>query len=168
MRKKRFTVHCSENLKLKIGTRSPILLNNPIWTWSWVVPFKKRPQQVIGGHTSPIDHLVWTLCVFTIVLQTSCQQSTAACLIVMCSRSSYGPLFLPLHFSSSMFLQPPECSSFSPPATVILLILLCFEGLLFLIFTSVMFGTQVHSICTDETVSYPLIDQQPFSFPPIS
>ncbi|XP_004404755.1 PREDICTED: palmitoyltransferase ZDHHC3 isoform X2 [Odobenus rosmarus divergens] len=51
--------------------------------------------------------------------------------------------------------QPPksstECSSFSPPTTVILLILLCFEGLLFLIFTSVMFGTQVHSICTDET-----------------
>ncbi|MEQ2273117.1 Palmitoyltransferase ZDHHC3-A [Xenotaenia resolanae] len=46
-----------------------------------------------------------------------------------------------------------KCSSFSPPATVILLILLCFEGLLFLIFTSVMFGTQVHSICTDETVS---------------
>lgn len=45
-----------------------------------------------------------------------------------------------------------ECSSFSPPTTVILLILLCFEGLLFLIFTSVMFGTQVHSICTDETV----------------
>lgn len=46
-----------------------------------------------------------------------------------------------------------ECSSFSPPTTVILLILLCFEGLLFFIFTSVMFGTQVHSICTDETVS---------------
>ncbi|XP_034384438.1 palmitoyltransferase ZDHHC3-A isoform X1 [Cyclopterus lumpus] len=44
-----------------------------------------------------------------------------------------------------------KCSSFSPPATVILLILLCFEGLLFLVFTSVMFGTQVHSICTDET-----------------
>ncbi|CAL8259710.1 unnamed protein product [Boreogadus saida] len=44
-----------------------------------------------------------------------------------------------------------KCSSFSPPATVILLILLCFEALLFLIFTSVMFGTQVHSICTDET-----------------
>uniref|UniRef100_A0A669PBG3 Palmitoyltransferase n=1 Tax=Phasianus colchicus TaxID=9054 RepID=A0A669PBG3_PHACC len=44
-----------------------------------------------------------------------------------------------------------QCSSFSPPTTVILLILLCFEALLFLIFTSVMFGTQVHSICTDET-----------------
>ncbi|XP_055136291.1 palmitoyltransferase ZDHHC3 isoform X1 [Symphalangus syndactylus] len=51
----------------------------------------------------------------------------------------------PLNISST------ECSSFSPPTTVILLILLCFEGLLFLIFTSVMFGTQVHSICTDET-----------------
>uniref|UniRef100_A0A7N9CM02 Palmitoyltransferase n=1 Tax=Macaca fascicularis TaxID=9541 RepID=A0A7N9CM02_MACFA len=51
----------------------------------------------------------------------------------------------PLNVSST------ECSSFSPPTTVILLILLCFEGLLFLIFTSVMFGTQVHSICTDET-----------------
>lgn len=49
-------------------------------------------------------------------------------------------------------LLTPECSTFSPPATVILLILLCFEGLLFLIFTSVMFGTQIHSICTDETV----------------
>ncbi|XP_072106488.1 palmitoyltransferase ZDHHC3 isoform X3 [Mobula birostris] len=44
-----------------------------------------------------------------------------------------------------------KCSSFSPPSTVILLILLCFEGLLFLIFTAVMFGTQVHSICSDET-----------------
>ncbi|XP_069769566.1 palmitoyltransferase ZDHHC3 isoform X2 [Narcine bancroftii] len=47
--------------------------------------------------------------------------------------------------------KPAECSSFSPPSTVILLILLCFEGLLFLIFTAVMFGTQVHSICSDET-----------------
>ncbi|XP_027760201.1 palmitoyltransferase ZDHHC3 isoform X4 [Empidonax traillii] len=50
-----------------------------------------------------------------------------------------------------------KCSSFSPPTTVILLILLCFEALLFLIFTSVMFGTQVHSICTDETVSFHLV-----------
>lgn len=50
-------------------------------------------------------------------------------------------------------LMSSECSNFSPPATVILLIFLCFEGLLFLIFTAVMFGTQVHSICNDETVS---------------
>ncbi|CAF95600.1 unnamed protein product, partial [Tetraodon nigroviridis] len=67
-----------------------------------------------------------------------------------CSTSSCLHLLLP-PTSSSLCLLSPECSSFSPPATVILLILLCFEGLLFLIFTSVMFGTQVHSICTDET-----------------
>uniref|UniRef100_A0ACB8FU92 Palmitoyltransferase zdhhc3 n=1 Tax=Sphaerodactylus townsendi TaxID=933632 RepID=A0ACB8FU92_9SAUR len=52
-----------------------------------------------------------------------------------------------------------KCSSFSPPTTVILLILLCFEALLFLIFTSVMFGTQVHSICTDETHIQPVLDR---------
>ncbi|XP_066484036.1 palmitoyltransferase ZDHHC3 isoform X1 [Tiliqua scincoides] len=54
-----------------------------------------------------------------------------------------------------------KCSSFSPPTTVILLILLCFEALLFLIFTSVMFGTQVHSICTDETGIERLKKQEP-------
>ncbi|XP_009992399.1 PREDICTED: palmitoyltransferase ZDHHC3 isoform X1 [Chaetura pelagica] len=54
-----------------------------------------------------------------------------------------------------------KCSSFSPPTTVILLILLCFEALLFLIFTSVMFGTQVHSICTDETGIERLKNQRP-------
>ncbi|KAL9870865.1 palmitoyltransferase ZDHHC3 isoform 1-T2 [Geothlypis trichas] len=54
-----------------------------------------------------------------------------------------------------------KCSSFSPPTTVILLILLCFEALLFLIFTSVMFGTQVHSICTDETGIERLKNQKP-------
>ncbi|XP_011955583.1 palmitoyltransferase ZDHHC3 isoform X4 [Ovis aries] len=61
------------------------------------------------------------------------------------ARMSLHEIKQPLKVSST------ECSSFSPPTTVILLILLCFEGLLFLIFTSVMFGTQVHSICTDET-----------------
>lgn len=74
------------------------------------------------------------------------------------------------HPSSSPSSPPtPECSSFSPPATVILLILLCFEALLFLIFTSVMFGTQVHSICTDETVSAlvtMLLFSQRLSHPP--
>ena len=66
-------------------------------------------------------------------------------------RSSF---LLPVHKICHMDCpSPPECSYFSPPATVILLILLCFEGLLFLIFTAVMFGTQVHSICSDETVS---------------
>lgn len=45
-----------------------------------------------------------------------------------------------------------ECSDFSPPVTVILMIFLCLEGFLFLTFTAVMFGTQIHSICNDETV----------------
>lgn len=52
--------------------------------------------------------------------------------------------------------QPPslsaECSDFSPPVTVILLVFLCLESLLFFTFTAVMFGTQIHSICNDETV----------------
>ncbi|XP_048472203.1 palmitoyltransferase ZDHHC3 isoform X3 [Rhincodon typus] len=55
------------------------------------------------------------------------------------------------HFLYCFEEEWTKCSSFSPPSTVILLILLCFEGLLFLIFTAVMFGTQVHSICSDET-----------------
>lgn len=45
-----------------------------------------------------------------------------------------------------------ECSGFSPPITVVLLIFLCLEGLLFFTFTAVMFSTQIHSICNDETV----------------
>lgn len=50
-------------------------------------------------------------------------------------------------------LSSTECSDFSPPITVILLVFLCLEGLLFFTFTAVMFGTQIHSICNDETVS---------------
>jgi len=46
-----------------------------------------------------------------------------------------------------------ECTSFSPPATVILLLFLVFEALLFAIFTAVMFGTQIQAIWNDETVS---------------
>ncbi|TRY82252.1 hypothetical protein DNTS_009366 [Danionella cerebrum] len=69
--------------------------------------------------------------------------------------SLHALIMVALHFQRSLidqnFLFPLECSSFSPPATVILLILLSFEGLLFLIFTAVMFGTQMHSICNDET-----------------
>ncbi|XP_049438668.1 palmitoyltransferase ZDHHC3-A isoform X1 [Epinephelus fuscoguttatus] len=65
--------------------------------------------------------------------------------------SLHALLMVVFHFLYCFEDDWTKCSSFSPPATVILLILLCFEGLLFLIFTSVMFGTQVHSICTDET-----------------
>ena len=41
----------------------------------------------------------------------------------------------------------------SPPATTIFLIFLIFEGMLFGIFTGIMFGTQMAAVCSDETVS---------------
>ncbi|XP_075412068.1 palmitoyltransferase ZDHHC3 isoform X3 [Tenrec ecaudatus] len=65
--------------------------------------------------------------------------------------SLHALIMVGFHFLHCFEEDWTKCSSFSPPTTVILLILLCFEGLLFLIFTAVMFGTQVHSICTDET-----------------
>lgn len=43
------------------------------------------------------------------------------------------------------------CSSYSPPATVVLLLFLVFEGLLFAIFTMIMLGTQITAIWHDET-----------------
>ncbi|KAG0715810.1 Palmitoyltransferase ZDHHC3 [Chionoecetes opilio] len=46
-----------------------------------------------------------------------------------------------------------DCSSFSPPATVVLLLFLIFESLLFAIFTAVMFITQANAIWNDETVA---------------
>ena len=45
------------------------------------------------------------------------------------------------------------CSGTSPPLTTIFLIFLIFEGMLFGIFTGIMFGTQMSAVCTDETVS---------------
>ncbi|CAI2306871.1 unnamed protein product [Caenorhabditis sp. 36 PRJEB53466] len=44
-----------------------------------------------------------------------------------------------------------RCSSLAPPGTTLLLIFLLFESILFAIFTAVMFGTQISSICNDET-----------------
>ncbi|XP_037831617.1 palmitoyltransferase ZDHHC3 isoform X2 [Kryptolebias marmoratus] len=66
--------------------------------------------------------------------------------------SLHALIMVAFHFFFCFEADWGKCSGFSPPATVILLILLSFEGLLFLIFTAVMFGTQVHSICSDETV----------------
>ncbi|CAB3407421.1 unnamed protein product [Caenorhabditis bovis] len=44
-----------------------------------------------------------------------------------------------------------NCSALGPPGTTLMLIFLLFESILFAIFTSVMFGTQISSICSDET-----------------
>ena len=53
------------------------------------------------------------------------------------------------------------CSSFSPPATVVLIILLGFEALLFGIFTIVMFATQISAIISDETGIESLKQEEP-------
>lgn len=66
-----------------------------------------------------------------------------------------------LQFISCVRGQWTECSDFSPPITVILLIFLCLEGLLFFTFTAVMFGTQIHSICNDETEIERLKSEEP-------
>lgn len=54
-----------------------------------------------------------------------------------------------------------ECSSFSPAATLILIILLGFEALLFGIFTLVMFCTQISAIFSDETQIETLKNEEP-------
>nr|XP_025716258.1 palmitoyltransferase ZDHHC7 isoform X1 [Callorhinus ursinus] len=66
-----------------------------------------------------------------------------------------------LQFVSCVRGQWTECSDFSPPVTVILLIFLCLESLLFFTFTAVMFGTQIHSICNDETEIERLKSEKP-------
>lgn len=43
------------------------------------------------------------------------------------------------------------CTWVSPPAAVVLTLILCFEALLFLLFTAIMFCTQIHAISVDET-----------------
>uniref|UniRef100_A0A0N5AIN8 Palmitoyltransferase n=1 Tax=Syphacia muris TaxID=451379 RepID=A0A0N5AIN8_9BILA len=53
-----------------------------------------------------------------------------------------------------------DCSFFSPPVTTLLLIFLLFEGLLFSIFSLVMFGGQLSSICADQTAIESLKDEQ--------
>lgn len=61
-------------------------------------------------------------------------------------------LFLAVNqFLSCIKSEWKDCSAYSPPATVVLLLFLIFEALLFAIFTAVMLGTQVQAIWYDET-----------------
>ncbi|KAF7988707.1 hypothetical protein HCN44_001280 [Aphidius gifuensis] len=61
-------------------------------------------------------------------------------------------LFLCIHqFTTCVRQEWRECSTFSPPATVVFLLFLTFEALLFAIFTAVMLGTQLQAIWNDET-----------------
>lgn len=62
-------------------------------------------------------------------------------------------LFLSInHFIICIQHDWKECSIYSPPATVVFMIFLIFEALLFAIFTAVMLGTQLQAIWNDETV----------------
>lgn len=55
------------------------------------------------------------------------------------------------HFLACLGSQWQDCQAFTPPTTIIFLVTLTFEGLLFFLFTLIMFGTQMHSICYNET-----------------
>uniref|UniRef100_A0A3Q2YA14 Palmitoyltransferase n=1 Tax=Hippocampus comes TaxID=109280 RepID=A0A3Q2YA14_HIPCM len=66
-----------------------------------------------------------------------------------------------MHFFTCIKVQWNECSEFSPGVSVLLLIFLCLEAILFLTFTAVMFGTQIHSICNDETEIERLKNEKP-------
>ena len=67
---------------------------------------------------------------------------------------SFYALFLAIsHFIGCLGTEWQSCPAYTPPATIIFLLFLMFEGLLFALFTSVMFGTQVAAIWYDETVS---------------
>uniref|UniRef100_A0A3P9P9C0 Palmitoyltransferase n=1 Tax=Poecilia reticulata TaxID=8081 RepID=A0A3P9P9C0_POERE len=66
-----------------------------------------------------------------------------------------------MHFFTCIKVQWNECSDFSPGVSVLLLIFLCLEAILFLTFTAVMFGTQIHSICNDETEIERLKNEKP-------
>jgi len=56
------------------------------------------------------------------------------------------------HFVNCIQTEWKECGSYTPPATVVFLIFLLFEALLFTIFTAVMLTTQLQGITNDETV----------------
>uniref|UniRef100_A0A8C9QLH3 Palmitoyltransferase n=1 Tax=Scleropages formosus TaxID=113540 RepID=A0A8C9QLH3_SCLFO len=75
--------------------------------------------------------------------------------------SSHALTLSGFQFFTCVKVQWNECSDFSPPVAVMLMVFLCLEGLLFLTFTAVMFGTQIHSICNDETEIERLKNEKP-------
>lgn len=75
--------------------------------------------------------------------------------------SSHALALCGYQFVTCVRVQWRECSDFSPPVTMMLMIFLCMEALLFLTFTAVMFCTQLHSICNDETEIERLKNEKP-------
>ncbi|KAF6020160.1 ZDHHC3 [Bugula neritina] len=56
-----------------------------------------------------------------------------------------------IHFVHCVKDNWTACPAYSAPAQTVFLIFLIFEGLLFGIFTAIMFGTQIQAVCSDET-----------------
>ncbi|XP_069575723.1 palmitoyltransferase ZDHHC7-like isoform X2 [Brachyistius frenatus] len=75
--------------------------------------------------------------------------------------SSHALALCGYQFITCVRVQWAECSDFSPPVTMMLMIFLCMESLLFLTFTAVMFCTQLHSICNDEQEIERLKNEKP-------
>jgi len=65
--------------------------------------------------------------------------------------SLHGFVLAGLQFLACVQADWRRCSAFSPPSTVLFLLLLLFEALLFAIFTLIMFFTQASAIWNDET-----------------
>lgn len=75
--------------------------------------------------------------------------------------SFHAAILIMIHMVRCVENDWTQCSSFSPAATLVLLILLGFEALLFGIFTLVMFCTQVSAIFSDETQIESLKQEEP-------
>jgi palmitoyltransferase len=71
--------------------------------------------------------------------------------LYICLASAHSAILIILHMIRCVEGDWVQCSSFSPSSTLVLMILLGFEALLFGIFTLVMFCTQVSAIFSDET-----------------
>ncbi|XP_035498747.1 palmitoyltransferase ZDHHC7 isoform X1 [Scophthalmus maximus] len=82
-------------------------------------------------------------------------------LMYIAAISSHALALCGYQFITCIRVQWRECSDFSPPVTMMLMIFLCMEGLLFFTFTAVMFCTQLHSICNDETEIERLKNEKP-------
>ena len=67
------------------------------------------------------------------------------------SISLHAMIMVVIHFVKCVGTDWIGCHYFSAPATVVFMISITFEGLLFFIFTMIMFCTQITSICQNET-----------------
>lgn len=114
-------------------------------------------------HFNPVQCCCSKLSSFCCVLCSDSEWNDAvSCLqMYIALISAHALVLCGFQFFSCVRGQWTECSDFSPPVTVILMIFLCLEGFLFLTFTAVMFGTQIHSICNDETEIERLKSEKP-------